>query len=177
MRCVCFGVLHALCCCAGLLCSFTCAGEGNARSDPCPPSTAVLPHPPPHHRMQTFIALGVPPNPDLAALVANPSPGNSLLYPTRAWVVLIFVRGWMHLGPPEQQQHGSPLLQAWSASSLLQAAPCLLQEKWSASQCHQTRCGYPQTPTSPSTLGRVSAACSVVIAPCASAHQACLLPT
>ncbi|KAI7844007.1 hypothetical protein COHA_002544 [Chlorella ohadii] len=30
----------------------------------------------------TFVELGVPPNPDLAALVANPTPGNSLLYPT-----------------------------------------------------------------------------------------------
>jgi ABC-type amino acid transport substrate-binding protein len=31
----------------------------------------------------TFIALGAPPNPDLAALVANPTPGNSTLYPTQ----------------------------------------------------------------------------------------------
>lgn len=30
---------------------------------------------------QTFIAAGAPPNPDLAELVASPTPGNSTLYP------------------------------------------------------------------------------------------------
>ena len=46
-------------------------------------STYRLPvHVPP--RLQTFGAAGAAPNPDLAALVANPSPGASLLYPAGA---------------------------------------------------------------------------------------------
>ena len=32
-------------------------------------------------RPQTFGAAGAPPNPDLAALVASPTPGSGLLYP------------------------------------------------------------------------------------------------
>ena len=95
---------------------------------------------------QTFGAAGAPPNPDLAALVANPTPGSGLLYPASALCSALHVclkvqpRGLGHRTPSNCRRLNS--------HHMLQKSRC-------AGRCHRTPSGCLWMRSRSCTRGKV----------------------